>query len=121
MHVDDFKTLYRDHFPKGDPDKFAEHVFSVFDKDSDGEINFKDFITTLSVQLKGTTVDKLGWAFDLYDTHHHGYISEGELKDMIQVGKVPEILLKGIDTFIHTQHIDLPDTRLMRIIALLVL
>lgn len=85
MHVDDFKRMYRDNFPKGNADKFAEHVFQVFDKDNDGEINFREFITTLSVQLKGSTAEKLGWAFDLYDTKHQGHIDKSELLDMVKV------------------------------------
>jgi len=95
MKVDQFKKLYRDTFPDGNPEKFAELVFGTFDKEHKGSLDFRQFVTTLSAQLKGTFDEKLEWLFSLYDTDHTGYISRTNLLEMItaiyelQIGALP--------------------------------
>jgi len=83
MKVDQFRKLYRETFPNGNPDKFANLVFGSFDRDGKGSINFKQFLTTLNSQLKGTFDEKLEWLFSLYDTDHSGYITRTNLLEMI--------------------------------------
>ncbi len=85
MTVEEFKDMYRQIFPQGDADKFAEHVFRAFDKDENGTINFRDFITTLSIQLKGSYQEKLEWLFDLYNIQGNEYIARDEAAEIISV------------------------------------
>ena len=84
MTVIQFRQLYRNTFPNGNPDKFAEHVFETFDKDQKGSIDFRQFLTTLGTQLKGGFEQKLEWLFELYDSDHVGYISSEGLLEMIK-------------------------------------
>jgi len=84
MTESDFKNMYREVFPTGDPDKFAHNIFKTYDKGGLGSINFRQFITHLSVQLKGSYQQKLEWAFDVYDIENTGYITKEELADMIR-------------------------------------
>lgn len=85
MTVTQFKKLYRETFPSGNPDHFAEHVFKTFDVKNCGYIDFRQFLTTLSSQLKGSFEDKLKWLFGLYDAHASGYITREDLSEMIAV------------------------------------
>ena len=88
MGEEEFKKIYREVFPKGDADRFAIHVFRTFDKEGKGSINFREFMSTLNVQLKGTLQEKLEWAFSLYDVHNNGYITKEETLEMIRVSKM---------------------------------
>jgi len=83
MSVEQFQQLYGDTFPNGNPEKFAELIFKTFDEDERGYIDFRQFLTTLSVQLKGSFDEKLMWLFNLYDTDHSGNISRENLLEMM--------------------------------------
>ncbi|CAD5115340.1 DgyrCDS4322 [Dimorphilus gyrociliatus] len=83
MTVDEFKKMYSEIFPNGDAEKFAEHVFRTFDQSGKGHINFRQFMLTLNIQLKGSLKQKLLWLFDMYDIHRTQYITKDEVKQMI--------------------------------------
>jgi len=83
MTVEQFQTLYSDTFPNGNAEKFAELVFKAFDTEDQDYIDFRQFLFTLSAQLKGSFDEKLEWLFNLYDTDHNGYISREDLLRMI--------------------------------------
>ncbi|KAJ3053228.1 hypothetical protein HDU79_009849 [Rhizoclosmatium sp. JEL0117] len=77
-----FKDMYKQYFPLGNPDAYADRVFHLFDVDKNGFIDFKEFVSAVSVSTKGTEVEKLQWAFTLYDVNGDGYVTRDE---MIQV------------------------------------
>lgn len=83
MTASQFKQLYRDTFPNGNSDNFAQHIFQTFDTENCGHITFQQFVTTLNAQLKGTFENKLKWLFGLYDSGKSGYITKGDLTSMI--------------------------------------
>lgn len=80
---DEFIKIYKQFFPFGSPDEFAQHVFSVFDKDNNGTIDFKEFITALSTTSRGTLEEKLVWAFELYDLNNDGKITYDEMLTIV--------------------------------------
>ena len=79
-----FQNIYKQFFPNGDSSEFASKVFHVFDRDSSGEIDFKEFICALSITSRGSVEDKLDWAFQLYDIDKDGKISFDEMLDIVK-------------------------------------
>ena len=86
LTVDQFKGVYVQHFPNGDAAKFAEHVFRTFDQDGDHVLDFREFMTGLSVTARGTPKDRLRWAFEMYDIDESGYITKDECVEIVKVG-----------------------------------
>lgn len=58
----------------------ARRVVDIFDENKGGDIDFKEFVTGLSVfSSAGSVDDKLKFLFKVYDIDNDGYISNGEL------------------------------------------
>lgn len=54
---------------------FVDRMFSVFDSNSDGAINFAEFLAILSVlSTKATPDEKLSFSFKIYDCDADGFI-----------------------------------------------
>ena len=51
----------------------------AFSRERTGGITFGDFMEFLSVISKGSTLEKLSWAFRFYDVDHDGVISTDEM------------------------------------------
>ena len=72
---------------------------SIF-REKTGGITFGDFMEFLSVISKGTTHDKLSWAFTFYDVDDDGVISQDEMQ---RVKGFKYTFLKVMDMYVvHT-------------------
>ncbi|ETP44618.1 hypothetical protein F442_08803 [Phytophthora nicotianae P10297] len=58
----------------------VDRIFELFDKDSNGLVDFNELASGLSVLCGGSQADKVRAAFNLYDVNHDGYISLGEMR-----------------------------------------
>ncbi|XP_062045627.1 Kv channel-interacting protein 1 isoform X1 [Lepus europaeus] len=91
-----------------DASTYAHYLFNAFDTTQTGSVKFEDFVTALSILLRGTVHEKLRWTFNLYDINKDGYINKEEMMDIVKaiydmMGKYTYPVLKE-DT--PRQHVD---------------
>ncbi|KAK2176030.1 hypothetical protein NP493_689g00031 [Ridgeia piscesae] len=82
----EFHDTYRQAFPgcqQNDVQRYAEYMFNAYDIDCDGEVDFVDYIRTLSVTERGTMDEKLKWAFSMYDINGDGQVSLKEATEFL--------------------------------------
>ncbi|XP_056326174.1 recoverin b [Danio aesculapii] len=79
-----FQSIYASFFPDADPGAYAQHVFRSFDANSDGTLDFKEYIVALHLTSSGKTVEKLEWAFALYDVDQNGSITKNEIHEIVK-------------------------------------
>lgn len=64
----------------------VQRVFDIFDTDGNGEVDFKEFLMgTSQFSVKGDKEQKLRFAFSIYDMDKDGYISNGELFQVLNM------------------------------------
>uniref|UniRef100_T1JPF4 EF-hand domain-containing protein n=1 Tax=Strigamia maritima TaxID=126957 RepID=T1JPF4_STRMM len=78
-----FKDIYGQFFPLGDARPYAHHVFNALDTTRNGCVNFEELLSTLSVIVRGSMVEKIRWTFSLYDINKDGYVTKQELMEII--------------------------------------
>ncbi|XP_066129343.1 Kv channel-interacting protein 1 isoform X3 [Saccopteryx bilineata] len=125
VNEETFKQIYAQFFPHGgesdldlekdparpslsDASTYAHYLFHAFDTTQTGSVKFEDFVTALSILLRGTVHEKLRWTFNLYDINKDGYINKEEMVDIVKaiydmMGKYTYPVLKE-DT--PKQHVD---------------
>ncbi|VDM16961.1 unnamed protein product [Hydatigera taeniaeformis] len=79
LSVEEFMSL-----PELQQNPLVARVIEIFDTDGNGEVDFKEFIEGMSqFSVKGNKEAKLNFAFKIYDVDKDGYISNGELFQVI--------------------------------------
>lgn len=81
LSVEEFMTL-----PELQQNPLVQRVIDIFDEDQNGEVDFKEFIQGVSqFSVKGDKGSKLKFAFRIYDVDNDGYISNGELFQVLKM------------------------------------
>lgn len=81
LSVDEFMNL-----PELQQNPLVQRVIDIFDTDGNGEVDFKEFIEGMSqFSVKGDKDAKLRFAFKIYDMDKDGYISNGELFQVLKM------------------------------------
>lgn len=81
LSVDEFMAL-----PELTQNPLVQRVISIFDSDNDGEIDFEEFLNGIAMfSSHGDKSQKLQFAFKIYDIDKDGFISNGELFQVLKV------------------------------------
>merc|ERR1712215_17744 len=81
LSVDEFMSL-----PELQQNPLVQRVIEIFDDDGNGEVDFKEFIQGVSqFSVKGDKNSKLRFAFRIYDIDNDGFISNGELFQVMKM------------------------------------
>ncbi|CAH1262853.1 calcineurin subunit B type 1 isoform X3 [Branchiostoma lanceolatum] len=81
LSVEEFMSL-----PELQQNPLVQRVIDIFDQDGNGEVDFKEFIEGMSqFSMKGDKNTKLRFAFKIYDMDKDGYISNGELFQVLKM------------------------------------
>ena len=81
LSVDEFMSL-----PELQQNPLVQRVIEIFDQDGNGEVDFREFIEGVSqFSVKGDKMSKLKFAFRIYDIDKDGFISNGELFQVLKM------------------------------------
>ncbi|XP_053433418.1 calcineurin subunit B type 2 [Nycticebus coucang] len=81
LSVEEFMAM-----PELQQNPLVQRVIDVFDIDGNGEVDFHEFILgTSQFSLTGNEEQKLRFAFSIYDMDRDGYISNGELFQVLKM------------------------------------
>jgi serine/threonine-protein phosphatase 2B regulatory subunit len=81
LSVEEFMSI-----PELQQNPLVQRVIDIFDDDGNGEVDFKEFIQGVSqLSVKGDKSSKLKLAFRIYDIDNDGYISNGELFQVLKM------------------------------------
>ena len=72
-------SLYKLQYPEGNPKEFANLMFTAFDTNNDGILDFKEFLVGLGLVNGADIRLKLKWVFELWDEDKNGVITYDEL------------------------------------------
>ena len=75
-----FNAVLDDHDIDWRSDAFSKRLFTYFDQNNEGTINFAEFVRGLSVLSNSTPREKLKLSFDMYDLEGSGRIAKWEMK-----------------------------------------
>ncbi|XP_065181868.1 uncharacterized protein LOC135812423 [Sycon ciliatum] len=74
----EFTQAYASFFPYGNSSCISKHIFRAMDRSGNGFISFSEYLSVLGVMGRGTTSDKLRFAFQVYDIDGSGYVTLDE-------------------------------------------
>ena len=101
---DDFTDIYGAFFPGGSATVFVDNTFRAFDRNNNGKVDFREFLTGLSKSSQGSFEDKMKWVFQLYDTDHNGLISKNEMFTILK--SIHQIYREKDSEVIAHQHVE---------------
>ncbi|XP_069822004.1 guanylyl cyclase inhibitory protein-like [Dendropsophus ebraccatus] len=80
----EFRKYFCDCTVGSDSSEYAEQIFRALDNNGDGIVDFREYVTAISMLANGTPEDKLKWSFRLYDKDNDGAITRSEMLDIMK-------------------------------------
>ncbi|XP_053321157.1 guanylyl cyclase inhibitory protein-like [Spea bombifrons] len=80
----EFRKYFCDWTAGDDSSEYAEQIFRTLDNNGDGIVDFREYVTAISMLAQGTPEDKLKWSFKLYDKDNDGAITRAEMLEIMK-------------------------------------
>ena len=80
----DFREMMVKAVPKKDAKKMEKHLFRMYDSDSDGFIDFTEFMLVFHIMSEGAPEEVLTKIFHVFDVNGDGVISVKEMNKLIK-------------------------------------
>ncbi|KAM8974032.1 guanylyl cyclase inhibitory protein-like [Pelodytes ibericus] len=80
----EFRRYFCDCTVGDESSEYAEQIFRTLDNNGDGIVDFREYVTAISMLAQGTPEDKLRWSFKLYDKDRDGAITRAEMLEIMQ-------------------------------------
>ena len=84
MDAKGFRTLMKKCYPDQDIEKLEKHIFRMYDINSDGKIDFREFMIVLTVISKGSPRENLEQIYRIFDINNDGSISKKEIHRVVK-------------------------------------
>ena len=79
-----FQDMMKKCYPDQDITKVEKHFFRMYDLNSDGKIDFCEFMVALTLLSKGTPQEKLAQIYSIFDINNDGEISKKEIYRVVK-------------------------------------
>ncbi|MGH0116494.1 UNVERIFIED_CONTAM: hypothetical protein FKN15_009627 [Acipenser sinensis] len=63
--------------------EYAEQIFRTLDNNGDGIVDFREYVTAISLLIQGSPEEKLRWSFKLCDKDKDGAITRSEMLEIM--------------------------------------
>lgn len=84
LSEEEFAKIFKQFFPFGDPTEYCHYMMKAFDTDNSKYIDFKEFITALSVASRGSNDNKIEWCFKIYDQKKQGEVNYDDVYAVVR-------------------------------------
>jgi len=84
MRPKDFREMMQKALPKKDASKMEKHVFRIYDTNSDGYIDFTEFMLIFFIMSDGSPQEVLTSIFRMFDCNSDGTITQKEMTKLIK-------------------------------------
>ncbi|XP_040201512.1 guanylyl cyclase inhibitory protein [Rana temporaria] len=80
----EFRQFFCDITVGENSSEYAEQMFRALDNNGDGIVDFREYVTAISMLAHGTPEEKLRWSFKLYDKDGDGAITRSEMLEIMR-------------------------------------
>ncbi|XP_078578828.1 neurocalcin homolog [Branchiostoma floridae x Branchiostoma japonicum] len=69
----------------GSKTTLARQIFKAFDRNNNGHVSLREYLHGMSTLLRGNTLEKLEWAFILFDLDGDGLVSKEDMEGVLML------------------------------------
>ncbi|XP_041112231.1 guanylyl cyclase inhibitory protein [Polyodon spathula] len=80
----EFQRHFCDGTVGNESSEYAEQIFRTLDNNGDGIVDFREYVTAISMLIQGSPEEKLRWSFKLCDKDKDGAITRSEMLEIMQ-------------------------------------
>ncbi|XP_075458939.1 guanylyl cyclase inhibitory protein-like isoform X3 [Ascaphus truei] len=80
----EFRKYFCDNTVGDESSEYAEMIFRTLDNNGDGVVDFREYVTAISMLVQGSPEEKLKWSFRLYDKDRDGAITRAEMLEIMK-------------------------------------